>query len=99
MEYLSTKNSKDELTDKIDNIVSTTKVKEEFGRTYMIAKMRDVMMRKEGYVEGFSSGIQQGKRNKALETAKNFLSMGLPIEQIAKGTGLSIKEIETLITP
>ena len=103
LEYLSTKNSKDELTDKIDNIVSTTKVKEEFGRTYMIAKMRDVMMRKEGYVEGFSSGIQQGicqgEHNKALETAKNFLSMGLPIEQIAKGTGLSIEEIETLITP
>lgn len=99
LEYLSTKNSKDELTDKIDNIVSTTKVKEEFGRTYMIAKMRDVMMRKEGYVEGFSSGIQQGKHEQALETAKNFLSMGLPIEQIAKGTGLSIEEIKTLITP
>lgn len=96
LEYLSTKNSKDELTDKIDNIVSTTKVKEEFGRTYMIAKMRDVMMRKEGYVEGFSSGIQQGKHEQALETAKNMLKKEIIAETVAECTGLSLDTIENL---
>ena len=42
--------------------------------------------------EAFDEGIQQ----KAIETAKNFLSMGLQIEQIAKGTGLSLATIQQL---
>jgi transcriptional regulator with XRE-family HTH domain len=32
-----------------------------------------------------------------LATAKRLLGMGLTQEQVAKGTGLSIKEIEKLI--
>jgi predicted transposase/invertase (TIGR01784 family) len=31
-----------------------------------------------------------------LETAKNFLKMGLSIEQIAQGTGLSTEEVSKL---
>ena len=34
--------------------------------------------------------------DKAFEIAKNFLIMGMPIEQISKGTGLSPDEIEKL---
>ncbi|KXX68869.1 Rpn family recombination-promoting nuclease/putative transposase [Flammeovirga sp. SJP92] len=37
-----------------------------------------------------------GKKEKAFETAKNFLQMGLSIEQVAKGTGLTLQEIEAL---
>ena len=45
-----------------------------------------------GRNEGISLGITQAK----LETAKKFLSMGLSVEQVADGTGLSIEEIEKL---
>jgi predicted transposase/invertase (TIGR01784 family) len=38
----------------------------------------------------------EGERKKALETALEFKKMGLPIADIAKGTGLSIDEIEKL---
>lgn len=34
------------------------------------------------------------RRDEKYEIAKNFIKMGLPIEQISKGTGLTIKEIE-----
>ena len=46
--------------------------------------------------EGIAQGFQQGAYQKAIETAKNFISMGLSIEQVAQGTGLSIEEINAL---
>ena len=49
-----------------------------------------------GEERGISLGITQGEHKKAIETAKKFLSMGLSVEQVADGTGLSIEEIEKL---
>ena len=39
---------------------------------------------------------EEGKMEKALETAKNFLKLGIKPEIIAKGTGLSLSEINML---
>ena len=50
----------------------------------------------QGIKQGISQGISQGAYEKAIETAKNFLSMGLSIEQIARGTGLSQETIQQL---
>ena len=44
----------------------------------------------------YDEGIQEGSKQNSIEIAKNFLKMGLPIEQIAKGTNLSIEEIKKL---
>ena len=44
-----------------------------------------------GLKEGIAEGISQGSQQKAIETAKNFISMGLSVEQVSKGTGLSIE--------
>ena len=49
-----------------------------------------------GRDEGISIGLSQGAQQAKLETAKKFLAMGLSVEQIANGTGLSIEEIEKL---
>ena len=49
-----------------------------------------------GEKRGISLGITQGAYQKAIETAKKFLSMGLSVEQVANGTGLSVEEIEKL---
>ena len=70
------------------------------------------VQRKEAFDDGFSAGeeygitigeklgeergISLGAYQKAVETAKKFLSMGLSVEQVADGTGLSIEEIEKL---
>ena len=58
------------------------------------------VQRKEAFNDGFSAGeergISLGAYQKAVETAKKFLSMGLSVEQVANGTGLSIEEIEKL---
>ena len=49
-----------------------------------------------GRNEGISIGLSQGAREAKLETAKKFLAMGLSVEQVADGTGLSPEEIEKL---
>ena len=51
---------------------------------------------KKGKEEGEKIGIEKGEKNAKVEAAKNFLAMGLSIEQVAKGTGLSVKDIEKL---
>ena len=47
--------------------------------------------------EGRKEGREEGVAKEKLATAKRLLGMGLTQEQVAKGTGLSIKEIEKLI--
>ena len=47
-----------------------------------------------GYKEGVSDGISQAK----IETAIKFLTMGISIEQVAQGTGLSLENIAKTIT-
>ena len=47
-------------------------------------------------IEGEKIGVEKGERRKAIEMARNALALGLPIEQIAKISGLSSEEIEQL---
>ena len=49
-----------------------------------------------GIKQGISQGMKQGAYQEKLETAKNFLSMGLSIEQISRGTGLSEETLQQL---
>ena len=54
----------------------------------------------QGEAKGFSLGIIQGEAKGSyqakLETAKNLLGLGMPIETIAQVTGLFEAEIELL---
>lgn len=47
--------------------------------------------------EGREEGRVEGIAKEKLATAKRLLGMGLTQEQVAKGTGLSIEEIERLV--
>jgi predicted transposase/invertase (TIGR01784 family) len=49
-----------------------------------------------GEARGETRGEARGKTEKALDVAKNALKMNLPIDDIAKLTGLATKEIEGL---
>ncbi|MBB1645584.1 hypothetical protein [Sphingobacterium sp. UME9] len=51
---------------------------------------------KKGIQKGIQKGKIEGKREEATAIALEFKKMGLPIADIAKGTGLSIEEIEKL---
>lgn len=49
-----------------------------------------------GIKEGIRKGIEKGKREEAIAIALEFKNMGIPIADIARGTGLSVEEIEKL---
>ncbi len=50
----------------------------------------------EGRAEGRAEGIAEGRAEERVEVAKKLLAMGMPIEDIAKATGLKADEIEKL---
>ncbi|MCY4778898.1 hypothetical protein ORI89_04500 [Sphingobacterium sp. UT-1RO-CII-1] len=56
--------------------------------------------REKGLQKGLQTGLEKGKadgkREEAIAIALEFKKMGLPIADIAKGTGLSVEEIEKL---
>ncbi|WP_400263068.1 Rpn family recombination-promoting nuclease/putative transposase [Sphingobacterium sp. SG20118] len=50
----------------------------------------------EGLAAGKAEGLAEGEHKKALATALKFKEMGIPLDIIATGTGLTIEEIENL---
>jgi len=50
----------------------------------------------EGRMEGLMEGLAKGHDEASLDIARNLKKMGLPITQIAEGTGLSIETIEQI---
>ena len=50
----------------------------------------------EGKEIGRAEGLEIGEKRKAIETAKQMRSDGIPIESILRYTGLTAEDIETL---
>ena len=52
--------------------------------------------REQGLKQGREQGRAEGEAQKQREIAKNFKDSGIPLDLIAKNTGLSVEEIENL---
>ena len=50
----------------------------------------------QGIEQGIEQGLERGAHQKALETAKNLLSMGLSPEQVAQGTNLPLEILQQI---
>ena len=50
----------------------------------------------QGLEEGIKQGIEQGTEIATVQTAKRFKELGVPIETIAKATGLTLDQIQAL---
>ena len=112
LEYIIDKKSTSDFTEQLDDLVELTKINELFRSDYMAWGLAEFDAeqrgKKAGYCEGLSDGISQGisqgiaqgisqgEHLKAIETAKKFLTMGISIEQVAQGTGLSIEEVNLI---
>ena len=64
-----------------------------YQRAKQIVEENKMLWLAEGDTQGFDRGIRENK----LQTARAFLAMGLPIEQVAQGTGLSVDEVRELL--
>ena len=52
--------------------------------------------KEEGEALGIEKGISQGAEQAKIETAKNFLKLGLSINKVAEGTGLTLEKVQEL---
>lgn len=50
----------------------------------------------EGLEKGRVEGRAEGAGEQAMESARYFLRLGLTAEDVAKGTGLTVEEVEAL---
>ena len=95
-----------------EEIVSISNAKKIFNRTNSNSVEREKMRllektqmdnlsaiataRDDGRKEGKEEGLVEGENRAKIETAKNFLKIGLSVEQVAMGTGLSMDIIKSL---
>jgi len=100
LSYMNGQSPNTAFTKKLEEKVNETKEDEEKRREYMLLKSFEMDARRAGIqagiAQGMQAGIAQGSYQKALETAKNLLDLGLSIENIAQATGLSQAEVEAI---
>ena len=108
LEYLCKHQSTTKFTQSLETAVYRNKNNQNWRKDYMTlaynlslavekaAKKAAKKAREEGIAIGRNEGISLGAQQKAIETAKNLLSIGLSQKQISQVTGLSIDEIEKL---
>lgn len=91
---------KSNFTKEIATMVQAKKFQNTFLNEYMAIQLHehDVEERamQRGISQGIERGISQGERKASVEAARNALALGIPVEQVAKITGLSVAEIGEL---
>jgi len=102
MEYVGSGNSagSDALVERIAHTVEKLKRNELFRDEYRAMNLHDYdklsQGRAQGRKEGIALGRQEGMTAGLQTAARKFLEMGLSLEQIAKGTGLSLEQVTAL---
>lgn len=92
LNYLYNSKATTDFTKKIDKLVEELKQSEKFKGDYMMINIRDYEIADRAKKEG----IQQGTEQANIKTAKNLLKENIPIEIIARTTGLSEEIVKQL---
>ena len=86
--YLNRQKSDSDLTDRLTELVDRLKISPQ--------ERKDYMTLSEMIQENREEGFEEGREEKALETAKNLLSKEIAPDIIAECTGLSLEQVMTL---
>ncbi|WP_074042224.1 Rpn family recombination-promoting nuclease/putative transposase [Desnuesiella massiliensis] len=97
---------KDKIGEGIENIliankeevnIMTSNISKTIKETFEKAREEGIEEgREQGREQGREEGIEQGELNKAVQIAKNLLSMGVDVLTVIKATGLSKEDIEKI---
>ncbi|MDR0946787.1 MAG: Rpn family recombination-promoting nuclease/putative transposase [Ruminococcus sp.] len=85
----------DQFMIRYDNVTSDPDLRREYNM-YMSEKFRISAIMNTQYDRGIEDGMREGKYEGKFEDARNFLNMGLTIEQVAKGTMLPVETIRKI---
>ncbi|WP_052219839.1 Rpn family recombination-promoting nuclease/putative transposase [Clostridium homopropionicum] len=86
---------KKDLQKEIDDVLDKSNQEEVDVMVHNLEKTLD-NIEKRGIEKGIERGIERGREEGKIEVARNFLKMGLTVEQVAAGTGLTIEEVRRL---
>ena len=78
----------DAFTKEIHSLVHKIKLQERNKKEYETMNIHDQ--------DTFYRGKKEGIQEKAIETARKLLAMGLTFKQVAEGTGLPLETVEEL---
>ena len=92
-DYIKEKTAQTAFTKELDATISRMKQEKEERNMYLTYTSRMMECRQDGYEEGLERGAYQ----KALETAKAMLSLGLPLDQIQLCTSLPLDAVQELV--
>ena len=92
LEYIFNQKTVDDFTSKIDSFIQNIKQQEVNKKEFQNMNLHD----RDNFRRGKKEGIIEGAHEKAIETAKNLLTMNISIENIAKATGLSVDIVKTI---
>ena len=92
LKFVSRNKPSDDFTDGLLKSIAEVKRNEIFRKEYMNMGVWETDIRDIARQQG----IQQGAQEKALETARNALNLGLSIEQTAQITSLPLEEVKQL---
>ena len=100
-DYVRGQPAQTDFTKELEATISRMKQEKEERNMYLTYTTRMMEFRRDGFDEGFTAGredgLQQGAHQKAVETAKNLLSMGFSPEQVAQGTNLPLDVVQGLL--
>ena len=99
---MASKEELEQLTKEGDSFMKEIKKKmdelssDNFFENFISVEEDERKIRNTYYTNGIEEGEERGKENALIETAKNLLKYGMPINDIVKNTGLSKKKIKSL---
>ena len=104
-DYIKGKVAQTDFTKELDATISQMKQEKEARNMYLTYTTRMMEFRRDGYDEGFTAGhedglqqgLERGAYQKALETAKMFLSYGDSPEKVALCTKLPLDVVQGLM--
>ena len=73
------------------------RTEEKFAQERMFLQKQITVGERRGEKRGERRGITIGSHDARVDTARAFLQMGLSVQQVAQGTGLSIDEVQSLL--
>ena len=92
------KKTNNELVNLIDGYVVEFNRSDTWRKGYMTLELLMQDKYKNGLEQGLAKGLAQGKAQAEAQIVKNFYKQGLSIEAIAKGTELSMEEVNKILS-
>ena len=105
LQYLENKTPTNDFTRRLDQMVEELKIIEMGFSDYIAARQKEFDWLRQGKEQGFEEGLQQGIEQglergayqKAVETAKRMIDLGIPVEQVQLCTNLSLDVVQSLM--